>query len=42
MQKKAATAPAEPTTRECPFCFTVIPIKAARCPNCTSQLQNQK
>lgn len=29
---------AEPTTRDCPHCFTTIPIKATRCPNCTSQL----
>jgi large conductance mechanosensitive channel len=28
----------EPTTKECPFCLTPIPIKAIRCPNCTSQL----
>jgi large conductance mechanosensitive channel len=35
---KAEPAPAEPTTKECPHCFTTIPIKAARCPNCTSQL----
>ena len=33
-----AAAPAVPTTKECPFCFTVIPIKATRCPNCTSPL----
>jgi large conductance mechanosensitive channel len=33
-----APAPAAPTTKECPHCFTSIPIKAARCPNCTSQL----
>jgi large conductance mechanosensitive channel len=32
-------APAEPTTKECPFCGTEIPIKATRCPNCTSQLE---
>jgi large conductance mechanosensitive channel len=31
-------APAEPTTKECPYCFTTIPIKATRCPNCTTQL----
>lgn len=32
-------APVEaPTTRDCPYCFTGIPIKATRCPNCTSQL----
>ncbi len=30
--------PAAPTTKECPFCFTEIPIKASRCPNCTSPL----
>lgn len=29
---------AAPTTKECPHCFTSIPIKATRCPNCTSQL----
>ncbi len=27
-----------PTTKECPYCFTAIPIQATRCPNCTSQL----
>jgi len=35
---KKVEAPAEPTTKECPFCFTTIPIKATRCPNCTSVL----
>jgi large conductance mechanosensitive channel len=39
MKKPApAAAPAEPTTRECPYCFTTISIKATRCPHCTSQL----
>jgi len=33
-----AAAPAAPTTKECPYCFSTIPIKATRCPNCTSQL----
>jgi large conductance mechanosensitive channel len=36
--KPAPAAPAEPTTRECPHCFTTISIKATRCPNCTSEL----
>jgi large conductance mechanosensitive channel len=27
-----------PTTKECPHCFSIIPIKATRCPNCTSEL----
>ena len=31
-------APADPTTKECPRCFTSIPIKATRCPHCTSEL----
>ena len=40
MKKKEEPAPAaEPTTKECPFCLTEIPIKATRCPHCTSQLQ---
>lgn len=29
---------AAPTTKECPYCFSTIPLKATRCPNCTSQL----
>jgi large conductance mechanosensitive channel len=36
MQKEEA--PGEPTTKECPHCISTIPIKATRCPNCTSQL----
>jgi large conductance mechanosensitive channel len=28
-----------PKTKECPYCFTSIPIKASRCPNCTSELK---
>ena len=35
---KKEEAPAEVTTKTCPQCFTEIPIKAVRCPNCTSQL----
>lgn len=30
---------AEPTTKECPYCYSEIPIKATRCPQCTSQLE---
>ncbi|MCX6645811.1 MAG: large-conductance mechanosensitive channel protein MscL [bacterium] len=38
--KKAEEAPqAAPTTKACPFCYSEIAIKATRCPNCTSQLQ---
>jgi len=34
---RPAPAPAA-TTKDCPYCATAIPIKAMRCPNCTSQL----
>ena len=29
---------AEPTIKDCPHCFSIISIKATRCPNCTSEL----
>lgn len=38
MKRKEAAAPAAPTTKECPYCFSAIPIKATRCPHCTSEL----
>lgn len=31
--------PEAPVAKECPFCRSTIPIKATRCPNCTSQLE---
>jgi large conductance mechanosensitive channel len=37
--RKKAGEPAAPTTKECPYCATSIPIKASRCPNCTSELK---
>ncbi len=30
---------AEPTEKDCPYCYSKINIKATRCPHCTSQLQ---
>jgi large conductance mechanosensitive channel len=36
---KKAPVPADPTTKECPHCFSAIPIKATRCPHCTSELK---
>jgi large conductance mechanosensitive channel len=39
---KKAPAPADPTTEECPHCFSTISIKATRCPNCTSELKVAK
>ena len=38
LQKQEEEAPAEPTEKDCPHCFTSIPIKATRCPHCTSEL----
>ena len=37
-KKEAEEAPAEPTTKECPYCKSEIAIEATRCPNCTSEL----
>jgi large conductance mechanosensitive channel len=39
LKRKEEAAPAEPTTKDCPFCFSSIAIKATRCPNCTSELK---
>ena len=30
---------AAPTTRECPYCLSAIPLKATRCPACTSEVR---
>lgn len=38
LKKQQEAAPAEPTTKECIYCHTEIPIKATRCPHCTSEL----
>jgi large conductance mechanosensitive channel len=38
MKRKEEAAPAAPTTKECGFCYSSIPIKASRCPHCTSSL----
>ena len=40
LQRRPEPAPAAPTTRDCPYCFSSIPIKATRCPHCTSQLDS--
>ncbi|MCI0519988.1 MAG: large conductance mechanosensitive channel protein MscL [Chloroflexi bacterium] len=35
---KKQPAPPAPNTKDCPHCFTSIPLQATRCPHCTSQL----
>ena len=39
LKKKEEEAPAEPTTKVCPFCQSEISIKATKCPHCTSDLK---
>ena len=39
LQKEEEAPPAEPTTKECPFCLSTIAIKAARCAHCTAELE---
>jgi len=38
MKREEEVPPAEPTTKECPYCLSTIPIKASRCAHCTSEL----
>jgi len=39
LKRKEEAPPAEPTTKECPYCFSTISIKATRCANCTAELK---
>ncbi len=39
MNRLKKQEPTTPTTKECQYCFTTIPLKATRCPNCTSELK---
>ncbi len=39
LKKQEQAAPAVPTTKECPFCISTVPVKATRCPHCTSELK---
>ena len=38
-RQKAKEVALKPTTKECHYCYSNIPIKATRCPNCTSELK---
>ncbi len=35
---RPVAVPAAPSTKECPFCLSIVPLKATRCPHCTSAL----
>ncbi len=39
LKRQPPPAPAAPTTKDCPYCFSSIAIKASRCPHCTSELR---
>ena len=39
LKRQEAAPPAAPTTKECPYCLSTIPIKAMRCGHCTSELK---
>jgi large conductance mechanosensitive channel len=38
MKKATGPTPADPVTKECPFCLSMIPVKAKKCMNCTADL----
>ncbi len=38
LRPKKEEAPAEPTTKICPFCKSEIDINATKCPHCTSKI----
>ena len=39
MKRQQEALPAAPTSKECPYCLSSIPLKATRCPKCTSELE---
>ncbi len=38
MARRKHALPPDPTTRECPYCLSEIPLKATRCAFCTSEI----
>ena len=39
MKREEEKPAAEPTTKDCPRCCTAVPVKATRCPHCTSEIE---
>jgi large conductance mechanosensitive channel len=37
-RKKEAIPDEAPVTKECPYCYTLVSVKASRCPSCTSEI----
>ena len=40
-KKEVEVKAAAPATKDCPYCATAIPLKATRCPHCTSELKTE-
>jgi len=38
LKREQEAPPPEPTTKECPYCLSKVPVKATRCAFCTSEL----
>lgn len=38
LKREETPVATSPTTKECEFCYSPVPVKATRCPCCTSQL----
>ena len=38
-KKEEPAAPAEPTTKKCPYCLSEVPLEAKKCAHCTSELE---
>jgi len=38
LKRQQEAPPAAPSTKDCPYCLSAIPLAASRCPHCTSQL----
>jgi len=39
LKREPVAAPPPPSSKECPFCLSTIPLKATRCAHCTSDLR---
>ncbi len=39
LRRQEEAPPPAPITKECAYCFSKIPVKATRCPSCTSELK---
>lgn len=40
LKREKELPPSVPTTKECPYCLSAVPLKAVRCPQCTSDLKD--